>query len=68
VVKYKQQLGFPAYKKKHSSNHQKFFFYVNTHDFDELNSLNGLLAPPLLKGRATREKHIFPVLEPNQSI
>jgi hypothetical protein len=56
VVKYQQQQGFAAYKKKHSSNRQNFFLYKNTHDYDELHSSLPFLAPPLLKGRATREK------------
>jgi nitrogen regulatory protein PII len=47
--------GFDAYKKKHSSHHQKFFFVQNMPDCNETLSASGLLAPPLLKGARTRE-------------
>jgi hypothetical protein len=51
VVNSQQGRAVHAYKKKHSSFGEKFFFVRNMHDFDEWLSVGVGLAPPLLKRR-----------------
>jgi len=65
VVNSPQPQPVAAYKKKHSSNHQKYFLVLFLHDFNESPSIAPPLAPPVLKGRRTRET-AFP--EPDHSI